>query len=47
LVIPAESLELASVGRLVEWLADEDAKTLISAFGGYRAEETGMLRWVG
>jgi len=47
LVIPAKSLEMASVARLVEWLAGEDAKQVISGFWGYGAEETGMLRWVG
>jgi molybdate-binding protein/DNA-binding transcriptional regulator YhcF (GntR family) len=47
LVIPSESLEQASVARLVEWLAGDEAKNIISGFGGYDAAETGMLRWVG
>jgi molybdate-binding protein/DNA-binding transcriptional regulator YhcF (GntR family) len=47
LVIPAESLEQGSVARLVEWLAGEEAKKVVSGFGGYDAGETGMLHWVG
>ena len=46
-VFPAESLEQASVARLVEWLAGEEAQKVISGFGGYESGETGMLRWVG
>jgi molybdate-binding protein/DNA-binding transcriptional regulator YhcF (GntR family) len=47
LVIPAESLEQTSVARLVSWLAGEEAKGVISGFGGYETGETGMLRWIG
>jgi putative molybdopterin biosynthesis protein len=47
LVIPAQSLEQASVTRLVEWLAGEEARKVIAGFGGYDAGETGMLHWVG
>jgi putative molybdopterin biosynthesis protein len=47
LVIPAESLEQASVVRLVEWLAGEQAKAVIAGFEGYDAGETGLLHWVG
>jgi molybdate-binding protein/DNA-binding transcriptional regulator YhcF (GntR family) len=47
LVIPAESLEQESVARLVDWLAGEEAKKVVSGFGGYDSRETGMLHWVG
>jgi putative molybdopterin biosynthesis protein len=47
LVIPAESMDRASLARLVEWLAGDEARQVISGFGGYDAGETGMLRWVG
>ena len=47
LVFPAESLQQASVARLVSWLAGEEAKEVISGFGGYETGETGMLHWIG
>jgi len=47
LVFPAESLEQVSVARLVDWLAGQEAKKVISGFGGYETDETGVLCWVG
>lgn len=47
LVIPADSLELDGIAKLVDWLSGDQARKVISNFGGYATEETGLINWVG
>ncbi len=46
LVIPEEKFDLPVLQALTHWLATAEAKSAISALGGYEVSETGSVEWV-
>ncbi len=46
LVIPAEIWETSPVAALVDWLASEEPRALLTDLGGYETEVTGRVGWV-
>ena len=45
LIVPAETMTLAPLHRLVEWLQQNSTRKVIEDLGGYVTELTGRLEW--
>ena len=46
LVIPSEIWDLQEIQVLVEWMASDEAKTMIANLGGYDTTQTGSVEWI-
>lgn len=46
LVIPEHIWELSPIQKLLQWLSDDEGRTMLSGLQGYDVANTGQVRWI-